>query len=97
MTRADKISATKKAKASRLAAQIIEVDLNWRIVRTDPRNWEIRYRGTFHGYYGTLLAAFQALPGSMLDVEAKGTLDDVWRCQGAILDRITTALKFKLA
>ena len=97
MTRAEKISATKKARAARLASQTITIDPNWRIIRFDPWNWQIQHHTKFCGYYGTLLAAFQALPAAMLEAEAKNTLADVLECQRAINERIAIALKLKLA
>jgi len=89
--------AAKKAQTEQFAAQTIVIDSDWRIVRADRMNWEVQFKGQFNGYYGCLLNAFQALPGKMLDHEAKGALRDIQEQVKSCNERITTALKFKLA
>ena len=80
MTKSDKIKATKAANKKRMESQTITVDKNWKILRSDPMNWEIQYKGKFQGYYGRLGSALSALPLAMLDEQAKGTLNNVLEC-----------------
>jgi hypothetical protein len=90
--RSRKIAATKAAKAEQFKSQTVRIDDNWRIIRADSLNWEIQYKGRFHGYFGDLCNAFKALPGKMLKESAKATLADVLECQRGILARIERAL-----
>jgi hypothetical protein len=96
-TACHKSIAAKKAQAAQFAAQTIVIDDDWRIVRADRLNWEVQFKGQFHGYFGCLLSAFQALPAKMLDAEAKDSLQRIQEQARAINERIATALKFKLA
>ena len=82
---------TKRQKKAAHADQKITVDENWVIQRVDPLNWEIRYKGKFNGFYGTISSALNALPAKMLSEEAKGTLKDVQTQQKGISERIEMA------
>lgn len=63
----EKIVAAKAAKAAARAEQIIEINEEWRIVRADEWNWEIKFKGKSKGYYGRLRHAFEALADKMID------------------------------
>lgn len=92
MTRTEKAQATRQAKKAAFAAQTVTIDPNWRILRADPLNWEIQYKGKFQGYYGTIANALKALPAKMLDEQAKGTLNDVLRSVEGITATIDKAI-----
>jgi hypothetical protein len=92
MNRAQKISATKAAKAAEFKNQAIQIDDNWRVIRADELNWELRFKGQFAGYYGTIADAFKALPAKMLSAAAKNSIADVLQCQAAIIKSIEKAL-----
>lgn len=91
-TTMDKIQKSKAAKAERFATQTIPIDQDWEIVRADELNWEIRHKGKFRGYYGTIASAFQALQGKMIGAEAKNSITEVLRSQRAISERIEDAI-----
>lgn len=97
MNKTEKAKATRDAKAAEFAAQTIEIDADWRIVRADELNWEVQYKGKFDGYYGNLISAMKALPLKMLNSGAKNSVADVIERQKAIEQRIETALNLKLA
>lgn len=82
---------TKRQKALGFADQKVVVDENWQVQRADELNWEVRYKGKFRGFYGTIASALDALPDKMLSEEAKGTLKDVKSMQEAIHERIEEA------
>ena len=82
---------TKRQKKEAHAGQKITVDENWVIQRVDPLNWEIRYKGKFNGFYGTISSALNSLPAKMLSEEAKGTLKDLQTQQNGISERIEMA------
>lgn len=86
----------RRDKAAQYAQQVIVVNEDWRIVRADAYNWEVRYKGQFKGYYGRLMAAFQALPAKMLDATVRGTLEQILEQHAAVQRDIDTALKLNL-
>lgn len=90
--RLEKARATREAKREAMASQTVTIDKHWRILRADPMNWEIQYKGKFQGYYGTIVAALKALPAKMLDEEAKGTLNDLLRYAEGIRTTIERAI-----
>ena len=92
MNRLEKAKATKQANRERFAAQTVTIDDNWKIVRADPLNWEIQYKGKFQGYYGTIPSALRVLPAKMLNEDAKGTLTDILRCVEGISATIDKAI-----
>ena len=92
-----RIRAAKAAKSAGFASQVVTINDDWKIVRADENNWEVRHKGKFNGYFGTLTAAFKAIPAKMLDEQAKGSLNQVLEGQKAIVATIETALKFKLS
>lgn len=71
---AEKSKATKLAKKESFAEQTVVIDENWHIIRADELNWEIQFKGKFHGYFGRLSHALKAIPHKMLNVEARGSL-----------------------
>ena len=87
-----KMLATKKAKADRFNAQTITVNDEWRIRRADELNWEVQYKGKFHGFYGSVSGAVRSLPDKMLGEAAGGTLNDLSGRLRAISDTIERAL-----
>ena len=92
MTRAAKIKATKAAKKTRLSAQTIAVDKDWRIERVDDCNWRILYKDEFRGYFYRLVDALDALPHRMLSEQAKTSLGHIHGCLKAIQESIQTAV-----
>ena len=92
MNKYDKIKATKAEMRARFDAQTVTIDENWSILRADELNWEIRYKGKFQGFYGSIGGAIRALPAKMLSEDAKGTLKDVLRSLGAITATIEKAV-----
>ena len=88
----EKRAATKQRLRECWNAQTIVIDKNWRVRRADQMNWEIQYRGEFHGYYGSLASAFQALAPKMLGEEAKGPLEALIELHKDINRRIGMAL-----
>lgn len=92
MTKNEKIAASRAATKERMRSQTITVDENWRILRSDPLNWEIQYKGNFKGYFGTVSAALAAIPAKMLNEEARGSLSDVLRSTEAIYAVIDKAI-----
>ncbi len=56
------------------ASQHIQIDEDWSVSRFDELNWEVQHNGNFHGFYGTLFRAFQALPAKMMNEGAKNSL-----------------------
>jgi hypothetical protein len=62
-----------------MRSQTVTINEDWKILRADPLNWEIRYKGKPNGYFGTVSAALRALPAKMLNETARGTLSDVLR------------------
>lgn len=92
MTRGEKAKATRAAQKERMASQTVTIDDHWQIIRADPLNWEIRYKGKFQGYYGTIGNALCALPSKMLNESAKGTLTDIRRTLEGISSTIEKAI-----
>lgn len=88
----EKIRAAKEAQRKRLRSQTVTVDQHWKILRTDPLNWELRYKGKFKGYYGTITDAIRALPSKMLDEVAKNDLAEVLRSLQGIEETIERAI-----
>lgn len=94
--------AGRQARADAIRAkcesQTITIDENWSIARIDERNWSIlNKRAEKDGfenenYFGTLLAALNALPSKMLTDEAKTSLASVIESQKAIRARIAQAV-----
>lgn len=80
-----------KARTS-FAGQVVKVDEHWTVRRADELNWMVEYKGKFHGFYGTILSAFKALPAKMVSEEAKTSLANVMECQKAINERIERSL-----
>ena len=92
MTKQEKALATRQAKKAQMESQTITIDDDWRILRADPLNWEIQYKGKFQGYYGTIPAALRVLPAKMLGEQAKGTLSDVLRSLEGVTATIEKAI-----
>lgn len=90
--RTAKTRATKEAKRSAFAAQTIEIDNDWRVIRADELNWELQYQGKFKGFYNNLGEAFRSIPAKMLTAAAKNSLADVQRSLQAIHVTIENAL-----
>jgi hypothetical protein len=90
-TRTKKMLATVAAKAAEFKEQDIRIDDNWRVFRADQLNWELRYKGRFAGYYGSLVSAFKALPDKMLGSAAKNSLVKLIETQNAIGESIEEA------
>jgi len=88
----EKARATKQANKERFEAQTVTIDENWRILRSDPLNWEIQYKGKFNGYFPTLSSVLKRLPAKMLDETAKGDLSEVLRSLQAIQEVIEKAI-----
>jgi hypothetical protein len=82
--RLKKALATKKARKQEFAAQTIRIDNEWKIVRIDALNWQIRKNGKCpnnrENFYGTIIGAFYALPVKMLSEQAQ---EDVVRVRQA--------------
>lgn len=91
-SRLTKARETRTANAAKFAAQTVNIDKDWKIVRTDEMNWEIRHKGRFQGYYGSLRAALRALPVKMLDDEARASLAAIEANFLIILHKIDAAL-----
>lgn len=91
-----KIQEGRAKAAAQYARQVIKIDDNWIVRRIDELNWGIeriiKGKPVFQGYYGTIIAAFKALPAKILSDEAKTSLACVMECQKAINDRIESAL-----
>lgn len=92
-TRSQKALETKLAKSAAYDAQTITADRHWKIHRVDERNWELRFKGDFKGFFGDLPSALRSLPSKMLSEEASGTIADVLRCHRAIVVKIEEAFK----
>jgi hypothetical protein len=90
--RSRKSAAAKAANAARFRGQDIPIDKNWRAVRADQLNWELRYKGKFFGYYGSLAGALRALPDKMLSESAGSFMAEVHGRQKAILESVDKAL-----
>ena len=88
-----KIRAAKHAQQVRFAKQVIKVDDTWTIRRADELNWEIQKSGKFDGYYGNLIAAFNALLAKMLSEGAQNSLQLIYDNLKGIKLKITDALK----
>jgi len=88
-----KSQATQEAKRADYARQTLRIDGEWVIKRMDQYNWEIRHKGKFYGYYGSLLRAFEALDGKILDIEAVGTLAEIKQQHKDIVARVRDALR----
>jgi hypothetical protein len=91
-----KMVAGRQAQLAAWAGQTIEVDENWKVVRSDELNWEIQYKGRFYGYYSNIPQCFNALASKMLDEVAKGKLNEVVNAQNAICEKISKALERKI-
>lgn len=87
-----RIQAAKQANKERMAAQTVTIDENWRILRSDPLNWEIQYKGKFNGYFPSISNAIKALPAKMLNETAKNDLGEVLRSLNAIQETIDKAI-----
>ena len=88
----EKRKATLEARSQEFSAQTVTVDANWRIVRADPKNWEVQFKGDFHGYFGNLPSALCALPAKMLTAEARGDVKELVAIHKSIIDRINQVL-----
>lgn len=87
-----KAKQTRADKSAKYAEQTVTIDHEWKIVRADELNWEIQFKGRFQGFYGTIVAALEALPAKMLGEVAKGSLNEVRRSVRAIQETIDNAL-----
>jgi hypothetical protein len=94
--KSDKIKAAILARKQKFAAQTIQIDKDWSIIRLDEMNYQIKNRKRKEPfnrwYYGTLYAAFMALPGKMLAEEAKNSLQEVYRSYRGIVEAIERVL-----
>ena len=88
-----KIRAAKHAQQERFAGQVIKIDNTWTVRRFDEKNWTVEKNGEFDGYYGSLVAAFSALPAKMLSEEAQSSLQLIYDNLKGIKLKITDALK----
>jgi hypothetical protein len=86
------IAAGRLAAQERYSNQVIEIDTNWTIRRSDEFNWEILYKRQFVGYYGTLVGAFEAISRKMLNTEAKSSVAKIIEAQKDINQRINAAI-----
>lgn len=90
------ITAEQRAKAQETqrklreswSQQTIVIDKDWKIIRSDELNWEIRYKGKPQGFYSTIVAALKVLPAKMLSEVAKGDLATIVAQQKAIVEQI---------
>ena len=87
-----KIAATNAAQQALFDSQVIKIDSDWTIRRADELNWEVQYRGRFHGFYSHLATAFRALLGKMTDLEAQSSLNDAIECTKRHAETIERAL-----
>ena len=89
----EKRKATLEARSQEFSAQAITVDANWRIIRADPKNWEVQFKGDFHGYFGNLPSALCALPAKMLSAEARGDVKELVATHKSIVERIEKTIQ----
>lgn len=89
---AEKRKATLEARSQEFSTQTVTVDANWRIVRADPKNWEVQFKGDFWGYFGNLPSALCALPAKMLTAEARGDVKELVTIHMNIIERIQKTL-----
>lgn len=87
-----KLAAGRARANAAFAEQVIVIDSDWTIRRSDELNWEIQYKGRFNGFYSSIIGAFKALPAKMLNDEVKTSLACVIESQKAINEKIESAL-----
>lgn len=85
---------SQEAKKAAFAEQTIIVDKDWRIERSDERNWTIWFRDEIRprGYYGNVSAAIAALPDKMLNEQARESLASVARSMADIREALRKAI-----
>jgi hypothetical protein len=85
-----------QAKTAASKEQTVKIDGNWRIVRLDKLNWQIQFRGKGKGFFGSIVAAIEALPRHMLNESAKNSLAEVIERQRAIAEMIRKAFTLQI-
>lgn len=83
-----KARETKRQMRESWSEQTIVIDKDWKIIRSDELNWEIRYKDKFQGFYSTVVAALRVLPAKMLSEVAQGDLATIVAQQKAIVELI---------
>jgi hypothetical protein len=93
------LKAGRNANSAKYAKQVITIEgqdtngkpITWTVKRDDEMNWTVLKDGKFDGFFSSILSAFNALPGKMLNEEAKTSLALIQEAQTAIMRRIAVA------